>query len=623
MSKRPQDDMYCYVNEKWEKTIKIPKSYSKWSVFQELHEKKLKNIKKLLSNLNDKDKEDKILSIFHKQYLEKNSKDMKPYMFYINLINYTFVKNELIAKMGYLNQFGIGSLLGVDIIPDFKNSKYNILALTPKMLLLPDREYYLNKKKEKYVKGLENLMEKLLEIAKLDIDVKKSVKTIIEIQKRMAKIKLKKEILRDPEKVYNIFTIEKLRKDFPDFNWGVYFRACEVKTKEIIIEDVGYLNEFIKIFNEYPIQVFKNLLVINFILSVSSTMNDSIEEIIFDFYGKMLSGKKERKSKSKRSLEFVSGQVGEVLGKKYVKEYFPEKCKNKMLEIVNKLIEAYGNRLKKLTWMGKKTKVKALEKLKKMNVKIGYPEEFKDLTKLNISSENSLLKNALLVSKFYYDNEMSYLYRAPDPKEWFMLPYEINAYYSPLKNEIVFPAGILQYPFFNLQMELSEIYGGIGTIIGHEITHGFDDQGKKFDGDGNMVQWWTKTDEKKYNQNAKKIIEQFNNYKINGKSVNGKLTQGENIADLGGLVISLDALRLHQKKVTDADVKKFFEAWARNWRAKLTKKEKEKRLLTDPHSPNYFRVNGPLKNIDEFHRVYNTQSGDGMYLPKNKRIKIW
>ena len=186
------------------------------------------------------------------------------YMFYINLINYTFVKNELIAKMGYLNQFGIGSLLGVDIIPDFKNSKYNILALTPKMLLLPDREYYLNKKKEKYVKGLENLMEKLLKIAKLDIDVKKSVKTIIEIQRRMAKIKLKKEILRDPEKVYNIFTIEKLRKDFPDFNWGVYFRACEVKTKEIIIEDVGYLKEFIKIFNEYPIQVFKNLLLINF-----------------------------------------------------------------------------------------------------------------------------------------------------------------------------------------------------------------------------------------------------------------------------------------------------------------------------------------------------------------------
>ena len=218
MSKRPQDDMYCYVNEKWEKTIKIPKSYSKWSVFQELHEKKLKNIKKLLSNLNVKDKEDKILSIFHKQYLEKNNKDIKPYMFYINLINYTFVKNELIAKMGYLNQFGIGSLLGVDIIPDFKNSKYNILALTPKMLLLPDRDYYLNKKKEKYVKGLEKLMEKLLKISKLEIDVKKSVKTIIEIQKRMAKVKLKKEVLRDPEKVYNIFTIEKLRKDFSNFN---------------------------------------------------------------------------------------------------------------------------------------------------------------------------------------------------------------------------------------------------------------------------------------------------------------------------------------------------------------------------------------------------------------------
>jgi putative endopeptidase len=229
----------------------------------------------------------------------------------------------------------------------------------------------------------------------------------------------------------------------------------------------------------------------------------------------------------------------------------------------------------------------------------------------------------LAVNKFEYEYDMSFLYGEPDPSEWEMKAYDINAYFHPLKNEIVFPAGILQEPFFSLKLSLPQIYGGIGAIIGHEITHGFDDQGKKFDGDGNMKQWWTKKDEIKYAENAKKIIDQFNKFKIRGISVNGKLTQGENIADLGGLVISYDALKLHMKKVSDNDTKNFFESWASNWKCKISKKEQNKRLLTDPHSPNYFRVNGPLVNIDKFHEVYKTESGDSMYKEPNERIKIW
>ena len=623
MSKRPQDDMYCHVNYKWEKSIKIPKSYSKWSVFQELHEKKLKQLRNILKNLNEKNKNDKILSIFHMQYLEKNNKSLEPYMFYINLINYTFTKKELISKMGFLNQYGIANLIGLGIVPDFKNSKYNILGIYPTMLSLPDRDYYLDPKKKKYVTKLEKFIESILKLVNLELDVKTISKKIINIQKKMAKIKMKKEDLRDPEKVYNIYTIEKLRKEMPLFSWDSLFTACEIKTKEIIVEDVNYLKEFVKIFDSTDINVLKCIMIYNFILSVSSTMDDSIEEVIFDFYEKFLSGKKERKSKWKRSVEFVSGQVGEVLSKKYIENHFPKKCKTKMLEIVNYLMKAYEKRINNVDWMENKTKKKAIEKLKKIIVKIGYPDRFKDYTKLNISIEKSLLDNVLTINKFEYEDEMKYLYKKPDPLEWEMMAYEINAYYHPLKNEIVFPAGILQPPFFSTSLPLSEIYGGIGAIIGHEITHGFDDQGKKFDKDGNMVDWWTKNDEKKYNAKAKKIIEQFNKFKVNGINVNGELTQGENIADLGGLVIALDALKLHQKKTTDNDIKKFFESWARNWRAKMTKKEKEKRILTDPHSPNYFRVNGPLTNIDEFHRVYKTKQGDGMYTPKSKRIKIW
>lgn len=623
MSKRPQDDMYCYVNNKWEKTIKIPKSYSKWSVFEELHEKKLKNLKKILNNLNDKNQNDKIMSIFQMQYLEKNTKNMDPYMFYINLVNYTFSKDELISKMGFLNQYGLGNLLGIGITPDFKNSKYNILAVSPTMLSLPDRDYYLDTKKKKYVDKLEILIQSILKLTNLELDEKKISKNITSIQKRMAKVRMKKEEKRNPEKVYNIYTIEKLRKEFPKFNWGNFFRACEVKTKEILIEDVKYLKEFTDVFDETPIEILKYMIIFKLILSVSNTMDDSIEDIIFDFYGKFLSGKKQRKSKWKRCIEFVSGEVGELLSQKYIEKHFPSKCKTFMIEIVKKLKLAYKHRIKNVDWMESKTKRKALEKLKKMKYKIGYPDEFKDYSKISISSEKSLLDNVLAINKFEYENEMKYLYREPDPKEWEMMAYEINAYFHPLKNEIVFPAGILQEPFFSLKLSIPEIYGGIGAIIGHEITHGFDDQGKKFDGDGNMVQWWTKQDEKKYAENAKKIIDQFNKFKIRGISVNGKLTQGENIADLGGLVIALDAMKLHMKKVTDNDIKKFFESWASNWRCKMSKKEQEKRLLTDPHSPNYFRVNGPLVNIDKFHQVYKTKSGDGMYKEPNERIKIW
>lgn len=623
MSKRPQDDMYCHVNNKWEKSIKIPKSYSKWSVFEELHEKKLKNLKKILNKLDDKKKEDKIISIFHMQYLEKNNKNLDPYMFYINMINYTFNKNELISKMGFLNQYGLGNLLGIGISPDFKNSKYNILAISPTMLSLPDRDYYLNKKKKKYVDKLEILMQSILKLTNLEMDVKKVASKIIEIQKRMAKVRMKKEVRRDPEKVYNIYTIEKLRKELPKFKWGSFFRACEVNTKEILVEDIKYLKEFTEVFDEYPIDILKSMIIYKLIVSVSNTMDDSIEELIFDFYGRFLTGKKERKSKWKRSIEFVTDQVGEVISKKYVELYFPLKCKKFMIQIVKNLKTAYRNRIKKVEWMEKKTKEKALSKLKKMNYKVGYPDKFRDYTKINITSEKSLLDNVLAVNKFEYEYEMSFLYREPDASEWEMMAYDINAYFHPLKNEIVFPAGILQEPFFSLKLSLPQIYGGIGAIIGHEITHGFDDQGKKFDGDGNMKQWWTKKDEKKYAEKAKKIIDQFNKFKIRGISVNGKLTQGENIADLGGLVISYDALKLHMKKVSDNDTKKFFESWASNWRCKISKKEQNKRLLTDPHSPNYFRVNGPLVNIDKFHEVYKTKSGDGMYKEPSERIKIW
>jgi putative endopeptidase len=344
---------------------------------------------------------------------------------------------------------------------------------------------------------------------------------------------------------------------------------------------------------------------------------------VFNFYGKFLSGIQKMKSKKKKCIEFLSSQLGEIISQEYVKKHFSQKSKKFMITIVQNLKNAYRKRISNVSWMDKQTKKKALMKLQKMQYKIGYPDFFKNYNQINIHSKNSFLQNIMIINKFEYDYEMSFLYKKPDKKTWEIMPHEINAYYHPLKNEIVFPAGILQKPFFDLSLSLPEIYGGIGAIIGHEITHGFDDQGKKFDENGNLNNWWTKNDEKQYNENASKIIQQYDNFTIGNLKVNGTLTQGENIADLGGLLISLDALKNHKKDFTNDDIKTFFESWARNWRYKITKKQLKKNLLTDVHSPNYFRVNGPVIHIDDFHKVYKTSSQDKMFLPKNKRINIW
>jgi putative endopeptidase len=619
-----QDDLYNSINKKWSDKIKIPAAYSKWGVFEELYENSLKQLNKLLKNLNESNHEEKVISILNMQYLEKNNKSADPFTFYSNLINYTFLKKELIAKMCFLTKYNIGTLLSIHVIPDFKNSEYNILAITPGLLLLPDRDYYLKEDKKHYVDKLQVFIKSLLKLINLEVNADEISKKMIDIQKRIAKIKMSKEEARNPEKIYNIYTFSKLKKEFKNFDWDVFFSSLNIKPKEILIEDKKYLKEFIKIFEEEDIEVLRLYLLIKFILSVSDTLDESIEDIIFDFYGKYLSGKKKKKVKWKRCIEFVNGEAGEILGKLYVKKYFPNKCKKKMEDITKKLIISYRKRIKNLSWMDESTKKKALRKLNKMNVKIGYPDKFKNFNSLDISGNKSLLDNVLELRKFYYDYEISFLYKKPDPKEWEMNPHQINAYYHVLKNEIVFPAGILQPPFFKIDFKLPQIYGGIGAIIGHEITHGFDDQGRKFDENGNMNNWWSKNDMKEYNEMAKKIINQFNSFEINGKNVNGKLTQGENIADLGGLVISLEALKSDLgKKCKKEHIKLFFETWARIWRCKISKKEQEKRLMTDVHSPNYFRVNGPVVNIDDFHNIFNTKKSDKMYLEKKNRIKIW
>lgn len=604
---RPQDDLYMYVNNKWDNKTSIPSSYSKWSVFEKLHEKKLKVINEIINT-----SDNNTIQILKYQYTKKKNKEL--FVFDKHNIK---TKNDLVSLIGYLNQYSFGNFLNVYIIPDFKNSQYNILGIYPSLLLLPEKSYYINKNKYPNVHvHLKKFVEEMFEL----LGIEQNYEEILEIQTRIAKSMMDKEDSRIPEKTYNIFTLKKLKLEMPNFDWELFFHSCNISTiKEIIIGDIKECKEFVSIMNSYSLKTLKNFLILKYIISISDIVNDKIEKRVFQFYGNFLAGKQKMKSKTKRCVEFLSNQIGETISQEYLKKInFTKKSKTFMTTIVKFILKSYKNRILNISWMQKQTKKKALIKLSKMKYKIGYPDYFKDYSKISIHQNNSLLKNVMLINKFEYTYDMSFLYKKPDNKTWSMMAYEINAYYSPLNNEFVFPAGILQKPFFDLHLSLPEIYGGIGAIIGHEITHGFDDQGKKFDEKGNLKNWWTKNDEIKYNKNAKKIIQQYDRFKVNGK-----LTQGENIADLGGLLISLDALKIHKRNVTDNDIKLYFQSWARNWRWKVTDKELQKKILTDVHSPNNFRVNGPVIHIDDFHRVYATKSGDKMYLSKEKRINIW
>lgn len=608
---KAQDDLYYFVNQKWEKNKKIPNSYSKWSIFNELHEKNLKKINNIIIQSNNN-----IIKILSKQFLNKKHDN-----FLIQKIKNIKSKNELILYLGKFNQFNFGTLLHIYIIPDLKNSNYNLLGISPSLLFLPDNDYFVNKQKfynenirlKKFIEDLCNLLK-----------IKQNYDEIEKIQMRISKKMMSKENKRIPEKGYNVYNLKTLKKNFPNFNWDFFFKSCNINyVKEIIVDDINQLKEFDLIFHEYSLDTLKNIFLLKYVISISDLLDNKIENKIFNFYGNFLSGIKKMKSKKKRCIEFISHQLGEIISQEYVNENFSNESKKFMIFIVKNLKDAYKRRIKNILWMDEQTKKKALIKLEKMKYKIGYPNFFKNYNNINVNSKYSLLFNVMLINKFEYDYEMSFLYKNPDQKTWEIMPHEINAYYHPLKNEIVFPAGILQKPFFDLSLSLPQIYGGIGAIIGHEITHGFDDQGKKFDENGNLNNWWTKKDEIKYNQNAKKIIQQFNKFSIDNLKVNGILTQGENIADLGGLLISLDALKNHKKNYTDKDIKIFFESWARNWRYKITKKQLKQNLLIDVHSPNYFRVNGPVVHIDDFHKVYKTLPGHKMYLSKEKRINIW
>ncbi len=637
-SYRPQDDLYRYVNGKWLKITPIPKdksNYGAFTILQEQNEKRLHDIVETLVKTKQAPNSDKQkVADFYKSFMDSARVEklgITPLKEDLQHIENIANKKDLIREMADLKKMGVQLPFGFYVGQDQKNSSRYIVYIGQSGLGLPDRDYYLRPtpKFDQFRKAYQDYIAHILNLSKID-HAQDRAQTIMHMETDMAKAHWTRVQNRQREKTYNKFAFKQLYREAPQFDWNTFFTACEVpKFDTLIVSQPSYLKTFGNLFKKYSLQDWKSYLQFKLISRFASYLSHDFVQTKFDFYGKTLTGTPQMSPRWKRAMGTMNGMIGQLLGKMYVAKYFPPKAKKRMLQLVQNLLSVYGERIKKLDWMSPETKKQALIKLSKFHYKIGYPDKWKDYSSLTIKPDD-LVGNVKRASLFAYYYNIHKLGKPVDRKEWFMNPHTVNAYYDPSMNEVVFPAGILQPPFFNMKADDAVNYGAIGSVIGHEITHGFDDQGSKSDGDGNLRNWWTEQDRKNFEKRAEKLVKQFSRYVVvDTMHLNGKLTLGENIADLGGVTISYHAYRksLHGKPAPKLDGftgdQRFFIGWAQIWKRKYRKDELRRRVLTDPHSPSQFRVNGVVVNVPEFYTAFHVTPKDSLYLPPEQRVKIW
>ena len=621
------DDFYNYINNDWINNTEIPHDNQRWSVFQILQNETNEKIKLLLESPTLSPEYHKI-SILYKQSLNKDARN--------DLQNYTIIKhfiNEITLMtttadlfnliMDYELQFNLLQPFGFVIQSDFKNASNIILHITSSGLNLPDRDYYLTPEKEhiriKYKVFIKDYL-KLFDLELFNYD------DIIALEKQLAEKTYTKVQKRNPDLLNNITTYQELISTYPNLSFikKIFIKAS--KTAGVInITNPKYVKFVSHLIDTVNLDVWKQYFIFNILIGFSQYLNNHISKCYFNFFNKELQGTLVEKDPFKQSLDLVDELFGELVGKMYVESYFNIESKKLVQSMVDNIKTCLELCLKNNDWMEQPTKNKALEKLNKMTLKIGYPDKYeKDYTHASISYSNCFLQNILNIKQFLINYKIKRLYTKLDKTKWFMNAHSINAYYSPSFNEIVFPAGILQAPFFSHSQSHAMNFGGIGVIIGHEITHGFDDQGSKFDADGNLCDWWTIKDKQKFNDKTKIIKIQYDSYIHEGHRVNGSLTLGENIADIGGMELAHQAflifIKSHDLILNEKD---FFSNYANIWKIVSRKKDSLQRLLIDPHSPPIHRVNGVVRNINAFYKVFDIKESDALYLSPDKRACLW
>lgn len=633
------DDFYQHVNGGWLKNTEIPADKSRWGTFDILHEESLKQLHDIVDELSKQQlvegsSEQKVASLYANFMDEKSIEALgiQPIQAEITNVDALKSKKDIAQLAAHFSRIGVTSPFDVGIDQDMKNSTEMVAMLGQSGLGLPDRDYYLKndakfkKIRSQYLKYI----EKTLSLAG-DKQAAQHAQGILKLETQIAKIQWSNVQNRDVTKLYNIYKTQDLAKLSPKIDWQTYLEKQELsdKIKTIQVIQPSYFKGLSPIVDNTSLEVWKAYFKFHLVSDFSSLLSQAFVDNSFDFYSKQLREIKEQKPRWKRGVQLVEGTLGESLGQIYVKKYFSAEKKQRMEVLVQNLMKAYSQSIDKLDWMSPTTKVQAQKKLASFAVKIGYPNKWRDYSALEIKN-NDLIGNVIRSREFEHQYALNKLGKPVDRDEWGMTPQTINAYYNASLNEIVFPAAILQPPFFDMDADDAVNYGAIGAIIGHEISHGFDDQGSQFDELGNMKNWWTAEDHRKFKEKTNTLVAQYNAYEpIKGYHVNGELTLGENIADNSGLAIAYKAyqLSLNGKTAPVLDnltgEQRFYIGWAQAWRSKITDAMQVEFLKRDPHSPDKVRGNATLLNQAPFYDAFHIQQGDKMYLPANKRVNIW
>lgn len=635
---KPGDNFANYVNGTWLKTMKIPADKSSYGAFDMLYDQSQKDVKAIIeeaakSNASDGSDEQKI-GDFYASFMDRkgrNAKGITPIQAEMKAIDAIKDYNDLASFFGTANRTGISIPFAISVYTDFKDPTKNILITWQGGLGLPEREYYTSADakmadiRKKYVAHV----EKMLQLGGIENPAENTAK-IMDLETTLANQHMKKEDTRDMVKLYNKYPTADLKTLMPDFNWTAMMTKAGVdKEKSIVVTQVDYMKSLNNIIKNTPIDTWKIYLKWGLINKSASLLTTELDNQNFEFYSKTLSGTEKQEEDWKRAVNTVNGGLGEVVGKVYVEKHFSPEAKERMVGMVKNLLKAYAESIKKLDWMSPATKKEALKKVDKFMIKIGYPDKWRDYSSLKID-KSDLYGNSQRATEFEYKRNLDKLGKPVDRAEWGMTPQTVNAYYNPSLNEIVFPAAILQPPFFDLKADDAVNYGAIGAVIGHEIGHGFDDQGSTFDGDGVMKNWWTPADLAAFKAKTGALIAQYNSFKaFPDLSVNGQYTLGENIGDLGGLSIAIKAYKesLGGKEAPVMDgftgMQRVFLGWGQVWGEKTREEALRSQIARDPHSPAKFRINGVVRNVPEFYEAFNIKPTDSLYLAPEKRVKIW
>lgn len=635
---KPGDNFAMYVNGTWMKTAKIPADKSSYGAFDMLYDQSQKDVKAIIEEAakgnNAEGSDEQKIGDYYASFMDRKGRDAKgiaPIQPELKAIDAIASYDDLAAYFGKANRAGVSIPFSVSVMSDFKDPTKHTLITWQGGLGLPEREYYLatdakmTEIRQKYVAHI----EKMFQLTNMP-NAAESAAKIMALETALATQQMKKEDTRDIVKLYNVYAVKDLKTLMPDFNWTAMLKNAGVdREKKLVVTQVDYTKNLNNLIKNTPIDTWKTYLKWGVINGSAGLLTTALDKQNFEFYGKNLYGTESQQEDWKRAVEMVNGGLGEVVGKVYVKKHFSPEAKERMTQMVKNLLKAYAESIKTLDWMSAATKKEALKKVDNFMIKIGYPDKWRDYSALKIA-KNDLYGNATRATEFEYNRNLAKLGKPVDRTEWGMNPQTVNAYYNPSLNEIVFPAAILKPPFFDLNADDAVNYGGIGAVIGHEIGHGFDDQGSAFDGTGTLKNWWTPQDLAAFKKRTSALVEQYNSFKaFPDLNVNGAFTLGENIGDLGGLSIAIKAYKatLNGKEAPVMDgftgMQRVFLGWGQVWAEKIREEALRSQIANDPHSPALFRVNGTVRNVPEFYEAFNIKPTDSLYLAPEKRVKIW